>query len=125
MHNEFEFDGVYFMPNDDDTMLEISYFNFKDDMAGGKPVETEMGSWYHVAFFKEDEEGQPKFDDSFEAIFACPKTYVNNLAGAGVYGCIVKKTDKSGKWFDNYLKKVLTSITIKKMRSYAESIANS
>ena len=112
MRNEFEYDGVYFLPNDDESELEISYFNFKNELSGGKPVETEMGSWYYVAFFKKDEEGEPTFDDSFEAIFACPKTYVNNLAGSGVYGCIVKKTDKSGKWFDDYLTGIKKQITI-------------
>jgi hypothetical protein len=36
----------------------------------------------------------------------------------------LKKTEKSGKWFEEYLKRALNYITIKKMKAYAESIAN-
>jgi hypothetical protein len=120
------YDGVYFLPGEEDDELIISYFDFKDDMAGGVPYEgTQIGDIWQVAFFKRDDQGDPVFDDHFEAIFACPATYISNLAGANVYGCMVRKTDKSVKWFEDYLKKVFTNVTIKKLKKYAEAIADS
>lgn len=119
------YDGLYFLPGDEDNELMISYFDFKDEMAGGVPQEsTSVGDKWHIAFFKRDAGGQPAFDDSFEAIFADPAIYINNLVGANVYGCIVRKTDKSEKWFNNYLKRTMETLTIRKLKAYAESIAN-
>ena len=120
-----KYDGVYFLPGDDESELVISYFDFKGDMEGGVPGGgSQIGDVWQVAFFKQDEEGDPVFDDTFEAIFACPATYISNLAGSNVYGCMVRKTDKSVKWFDDYLKRIFTNVTIKKLKKYAEAIAN-
>jgi hypothetical protein len=123
--SELTFDGVYFMPaGEDGEDLEISYFEFRNDMANGTPiVESPIGNSYHIAFFKEGPDGSPEFDASFEAILACPKTYIESLAGARVYGCAVKKTDKSGKWFEDYLKRTLGHITIKKLIGVAKMIS--
>jgi len=120
-----KYDGLYFLPGDEDNELTISYFDFKDEMAGGTPQEsTQIGDKWHIAFFKRNKNGEPTFDDSFEGIFACPATYVNNLVGANVYGCMVRKTDKSEQWFENYLTKALRKLTMNKLKLYAESIAN-
>ena len=93
--DDSEYDGIYFLPGNEDNELMISYWNFKDEaLANAKPVgNTQIGNMYHVAFFKRNENGEPAFDDSFEAIFADPSTYINNLVGANVYGCLVKKTN--------------------------------
>lgn len=105
---EENYDGFYFLPSDDQDSdpdgMKLAFFRFKDDMADGNPIESShMGDKYHIAFFKPDEEGYPKFDESFEAILADPITYVNNLVGSYLYGCICRKTDKSEKWFEDYL----------------------
>lgn len=118
-----EYDGIYFLPGDEDGELILSFFDFKEDMAGGKPIDgTQMGNWYHIAFFKKDEEGNPVFDDTFEAILVDPATWIKNLAGAGVYGCAVKKTDKSCEWFDNYLRRTVGHVKIKQMIGALQSI---
>jgi hypothetical protein len=118
-----DFDGPYFLPGDDDNELVISYFDFRSEMAGGKPIEqTQIGNKYHIAFFKRDVNGDPTFDDTFEAILADPGVYVSGLAGANVYGCMVKKTDKSGKWFEDYLDKTAKQFTMKKLLNTAKAI---
>lgn len=125
--DKFEYDGIYFVPGDEENELKISYWSFKDeDMASAKPVgNTEIGNMYHVAFFKRNEEGEPTFDDTFEAIFADPSIYVNNLVGVGVYGCMVKKTEKSSEWFDDYLQKTIGHVNIKKLIGTLKSILES
>ena len=123
-----QYDGIYFLPYADEEQegLVISYFDFKNEMAGGEPIEeTPIGSKYHIAFFKTDEEGNPAFDESFEAILGDPGKYIENLSGAGVYGCVVKKTNKSQKWFDDYLTRVVGHITMTKMVGCLKSILDS
>jgi hypothetical protein len=122
--NGREYDGIYFTPGDEENELMISYWNFKDeDMASAKLIDnTEIGDMYYVAFFKRNEKGEPTFDDSFEAIFADPSIYINNLAGAGVYGCVVKKTEKSSEWFDDYLQRTIGHVRIKELIGSLKSI---
>lgn len=121
-----EYDGIYFLPSDEDPNdLIVSYFDFKNEMAGGEMVEnTELGPKYHIAFFKNGLDGQPIFDDAFEAILGSPGAYIESLAGAQIYGCVIKKTTKSQKWFEDYLKRTMETLTIIKLKTYAESIAN-
>jgi hypothetical protein len=115
-----DFDGLYFVPytiNDEEVGLDISYFRFNTkDLKNAPPIEnTDFGDKYHIAFFKRDENGNAAFDDSFEAILVHPDTYVRNLAGAGVYGCMVRKTTKSGKWFQDYLKRTKKHIIMSQL----------
>lgn len=118
-----EFDGIYFLPGEEEGELVISYFDFKQEMANAIQIEsTQLGPKYHIAFFKRGEDGMPEFDASFEAILACPKTYIENLAGAGIYGCAVKKTNKSQKWFEDYLERTVGRVTIHKMIGTLKSI---
>lgn len=101
-----DYDGFYFLPpeNDDEIGFRYHFFHLKDELAGGKPIEnTKIGDRFHVAFFKRDENDEPIFDDSFEAIFADPVEYTRNLIGSEIYGCFCRKTDKSEKWFEEYL----------------------
>jgi hypothetical protein len=122
--NSKDCDGIYFTPGDEENELMISYWNFKDEnMNTAKPVNnTDIGNMYHVAFFKRDEKGKPIFDDSFEAIFADPTIYVSNLAGANVYGCMVKKTEKSSEWFDDYLQKTMGHVKIRELIRSLKSV---
>lgn len=126
MHTS-EYDGLWFLPNDEDEdSLKLAYFTFNDEYANGVPEGgTEFGDMWHIAFFKKNDEGLPQFDDAFEAIFQDPSVYIKGLSGSGLYGCVVRKTNKSGKWFEDYLTKVIGHVMIKKMASYAKSIADS
>lgn len=120
-------DGIYFLPGEEEGDLVISHWEFKPDseFSGGKPEGgNEIGSLYQIAFFKEDGEGNPVYDDHFEAIIGDPETYLKGLGGCGLYGCMVKKTDKSVRWFEDYLNKVFASVRIPKLKQIAESIAN-
>ena len=117
MSNEETFDGFWFLPCDEEG-LNLSFFTFKDEYGGGTPVGgNQLGDNYHLAFFKENEEGLPEFDDAFEAILGDPKSYIKNLVGAGLYGCVVRKTTKTGKWFDDYLKSVVGSVIVDNVKS--------
>lgn len=121
-----EYDGMYFLPGDDDNELQISYFRFSDEFANREPIEsTSIGHKYHIAFFKRDENNLPVFDDAFEAIFGDPSVYVSNLAGAGVYGCVLKKTDRSSTWFEEYLNRATKNAMAKKLIYSLKSILNS
>lgn len=126
--NDFpkEYDGFYFLPPDNDKTLGVNYhfFNFKDEYKDGTPIEgTTVGDKFHIVFFRRDENGEAVFDDSFEAIFACPVTYVHGLIGTEIYGCVCRKTDKSDKWFENYLNKVTKGSIMRKMISTLKSVA--
>jgi hypothetical protein len=118
-----EYDGIYFLPGEDEGELVLSYFDFNKEMADGIPIEnTNFGYMYHIAFFKGGDRGIPVFDESFEAILGDPATYIKNLTGSGIYGCVVKKTEKSGKWFEEYLKRTIGYIQMRKMGSSLKSI---
>jgi len=119
-----DFDGFYILPHKQDDGLRLSYFDFSDDFEKGKRVDgTSLGDMYHVVFLKQGEDGNPEFDDHFEAIFADPEVYVKGLLGANVYGCMVRKTENSWKWVEEYLKRLLGRVMINKMKNYAGSIA--
>ena len=120
-----DYDGIYFLPGDEEGELVLSYFNFNNEMAGGVPVETtSFGSKYHIAFFQRGDDGKPVFDDSFEAILGDPAQYLKNLAGSEIYGCVVKKTTKSDKWFNDYLARTKDQIEMLKTIGYLKSILN-
>ena len=117
MSNEETFDGFWFLPCDEEG-LNLSFFTFKDEYGGGTPIGgNQLGDNYHLAFFKENEKGMPEFDDAFEAILGDPQSYIKNLVGAGLYGCVVRKTTKTGKWFDDYLKSVAGSVIVDNVKS--------
>ena len=47
-----EFDGIYFLPGEEEGELVISYFDFKQEMANAIQIEsTQLGPKYHIAFF--------------------------------------------------------------------------
>lgn len=122
-----EYDGFYFLPienEEEDEGLGFQFFKLKDEYENGKPIGgNQNGDMYHIAFFGRDEEGLAVFDDAFEAILTDPTVYIENLVGADVYGCVLRKTDKSSDWFDDYLKKTLSKIGITKLLNSAKSIA--
>ena len=124
--NTSEYDGIWFLPlNDDSNALHMQYFSFRDEFKNSAKVDsTPNGDTYYISFFRRLENNEPEFDDAFEAVFADPEVYIKNLVGAKLYGCIVRKTEESGKWFEDYLKNVFGHVMIMKLKAYANSIAN-
>lgn len=99
-----EYDGFYFLPAEEEDSLVLSYFKFNNDDYRGTPVGgTQVGDMFHIAFFKPDDEGMPVFDEEFEAIFADPTVYIQSLIGSELAGCVLRKTENSGKWWNMYL----------------------
>ena len=120
------FDGFYFVPDYDDYdgNYKLAFFNFKEEWTMAEPVEkSQMGYTYHMAFFREDENGMPQFDDAFEAILADPMIYVKNLVGSGLSGCIVKKTETSDNWWTEYLDFITNGAFKKKVNDALKSLA--
>jgi hypothetical protein len=124
--NTSEYDGIWFLPlNDDSNALHMQYFSFRDEFKNSAKVDsTPNGDTYYISFFRRLENNEPEFDDAFEAVFADPEVYIKNLVGAKLYGCIVRKTEESGKWFEDYLKNVFGHVMIMKLKAYANSISN-
>jgi hypothetical protein len=114
-----EYDGFYFLPGDDEDQMKLSFFEFDGKLADSKKVESNnaIGDVWHIAFFTQNDAGMPVFDDSFEAILGNPEVYIKNLCGSGLYGCVLRKTDKSVKWFNDYLNKVKNRVIIMKLKS--------
>jgi len=97
------YDGVYFHPTMDDGGLEMAFFKANTDL--GEPVEgSAVGDIFHFAFFKFDEGGRPVFDETFEAVLGDPMKYLTGLVGSGLFGCLLRKTEKSHVWLQEYLK---------------------
>lgn len=105
-----EYDGVFFLPGDDDTELNVSYFNYEENDVGEKVEGNSVGDFYHIAFFKSDDNGRPVYDETFDAILGDPSHYIRNLIGANLFGVITRKTTKSKEWLDDYLNNTLKKI---------------
>jgi hypothetical protein len=121
-----EYDGFYFLPHydGDDEGLRFDFFRFMDEYANGvKKDHCEMGDMYHIVFITHDGEGNPILDENFDAIFVDPVEYVNNLLGADLFGCVVRKTDKSEEWLEKYLTRIKESDTLRNIKTQIESIA--
>ena len=125
--NEMEdFDGFYFVPDSDDfdNNYKMIFFNMKEELSNSKPVESsEMGLKYHLCFFKTDENGAPAFEDAFEAILVDPLTYIKNMTGSGIAGCVLKKTEKSDEWWTDYLDYITGGDFKRKVKEAFGSIA--
>lgn len=120
-----EFDGFYFLPGDEEGDLNLAYFKFKEDW-DSQPVESSiLGDKYHIAFFKKDVNGDPMFDEEFEAIFADPSVYIKGLIGAKLYGCVLRKTEKSAEWWKEYLERAQKTCLMNKMINVSKSILES
>jgi hypothetical protein len=125
-----DYDGLYFVPyveDDEEIGLDISYFRFNTKKLHDAPAieNTNYGDKYHIAFFKRDDEGNAAFDASFEAILVDPDYYIRSLAGAGVYGCVVRKTANSSKWFDDYLTRTKKHVMLNKFVKVSKKIVES
>ena len=101
------YDGLYFLPGEEDNEMTFAFFDLNDESYSHEPIENnELGDKFHIAFFRADGENQRVvFDEHFEAIFAHPMTYLKGLIGMNLYGCMVRKTKTSTKWFNDYLER--------------------
>jgi hypothetical protein len=121
-----DYDGIYFLPGDEDGDMNLAYFKFNDKFDIGSPVESStLGDKYHIAFFKRDANGDPMFDEDFEAIFADPSVYVQGLVGAKLYGCVLRKCENSYKWWEEYLERAQKTCLMNKLISTSKSILES
>jgi len=104
------YDGVFFFPavdDDGDDVMTFNFWSFDGKYANKESVEaTDIGNKFLVAFFKEGEQGY-EIDDTFEAIFADPKIYLEGLIGSRLFGVMCRKTANSTNWFQNYLKETM------------------
>jgi hypothetical protein len=106
MPHPSEYDGLYFFPSNEGRDLNLAYFNFTEEEKSDNVETHQNGDVFHIGFFKHMNDGLPKFDESFEAILSDPSVYVNSLVGSDLYGCIVRKTDKSTSWFKSYIEEM-------------------
>jgi len=122
-----EYDGLHFLPNPDDPDgFIIDYFKLKGkEYADQKKIDSRpYGDCWHILLIDRDRNGMPKIDEPFEAILYDPDDYINNFLGTNIYGCILRKTDKSGKWMEDYLKKVNSNVKLQKLYRLAKSIVD-
>jgi hypothetical protein len=105
MNDTLDYDGIYFLP-DGSGGYNLAYFLYDGEYKQEKRIKDDV---YHIVFFYDDEEGNAKFDETFEAIFLHPESYLKTLVGSKFYGVITKKTQKSLGWINKFIDNVLTS----------------
>jgi hypothetical protein len=122
-----DYDGFFFTRYQDENSDGIKYdfFKFKDEFSGGiKQDGNDIGDMYHILFIETNDDGETLSMDNFDAIFVDPIKYTENLHGMDVIGCIVRKTDKSQKWFEDHLTTVREKCKLYPMKSQIQSIAD-
>lgn len=99
------FDGFYFTAASNEFVegqpLILEFFVFNDEL---KDVPIDHNG-YSLAFFKITPNGIV-LNDVFDAILLDPMVYIKNLIGSNLFGCVVRKTDKTGAWIQTYLDSV-------------------
>ena len=122
-----DYDGFFFTRYRDENSDGIKYdfFKLKDEFADGiKQDGNTIGDMYHILFIETNDDGETLSMDNFDAIFVDPIKYTENLYGMDVIGCIVRKTDKSQKWFEDHLTTVREKCKLYPMKSQIQSIAD-
>ena len=122
-----DYDGFFFTRYRDENSDGIKYdfFKLKDEFADGiKQDGNTIGDMYHIIFIETNDDGETLSMDNFDAIFVDPIKYTENLYGMDVIGCIVRKTDKSQKWFEDHLTTVREKCKLYPMKSQIQSIAD-
>jgi hypothetical protein len=111
-----EYDGFFFTPfeNDDgDEGVTFKFFCHNKDSRGEEVIpENPLGKTWHVVLFNEKGQDEDDYDtDYFEAVLGSPEEYATNLSRHNIFGCIVKKTDKSKVFVDSYLESIRDAIS--------------
>lgn len=98
-----EFDVLFFLPRDEDTLkIELCDYTNPGQQVGGN----EMGKEYHITLFKFNENDGAYDLDTFDAILADPKTYISSLIPQNWYGFVARKTTTSKKFVEETLDKI-------------------
>lgn len=92
---ELKVDAVFFVPSDDE-QLHIEGVHYKTP--GEKVYGSELGDFYHIILFREDEDGGVKDLDMFEAILGSPLDYIKNMINCKFFGLVARKTTTSDKF---------------------------
>lgn len=114
--NGTTYDGVFFFPavnEEGDDVMAFNFWSFNGKYANKKSIEdTEVGNKFFVVFFKQDEEDGFVIDDTFEAIFADPKVYLEGLVGSNLFGVLCRKTSNSHTWLKKYVKETMEKLKV-------------
>jgi len=124
MSDSEKYDGFTIVPDDEDfDNSKIIFFNLDDESKEGTPIDNSpMGDMYHVVLFKAQTETEDfKFDETFEAIFVDPLVYAKRLL-PNFYSMFIRKTDKSGPWFEDYMKKLLEALLLINLQQHKENL---
>jgi hypothetical protein len=108
--NEERYDGFHFLPNpesDDDNEFIFQFFKLtptedsklKTESIGGNKI----GDMYNVLLMKESVDDNVEIDGVFQAIFADPEVYAENLIKCGIFGTILRNTELSSHWWRQYV----------------------
>lgn len=98
-----EYDGIYFLPNEEESAgMRFLFFTVEDEYKGEPIEKNEIGDKWHIVFF-DAQDNKLVFQETFEAIFGDPVKYLKNLLTSGLYGCMIRKTENSHKWIREYL----------------------
>jgi hypothetical protein len=105
-----EYDVVTFFESPEQDKIQVECNSYSDP--GEAVGYSSVGFMYHIILVKNHDEDPDKFTnfDAFDAILACPMTYISQLIPQGWYGIIAKKTTTSQKFIDksiDNLKKLL------------------
>jgi len=118
------YDGFTIIPGDEDyDDAQVVFFNLEKESSEGIPIDNSpVGDMYHVVLFKAVPDIEDvKYDETFEAIFIDPLVYAKRLL-PNFYSMFVKKTDKSGLWFEDYMKTLLTELLINTLKHHKENL---
>lgn len=118
-----KYDGFTIVPDGDFNVSKIVFFELDDESKNGTPIEnTELGDMYHVVIFRMNKEKTDiEYDETFEAIFVDPVFYAKRLLPT-FYCTFIRKTNKSVKWFEEYLTDLLNRVIISKLKYHKEAL---
>jgi hypothetical protein len=99
MNDEEYYDGFFFLPGKVKDQFVLHFFELKN-----KSTHTQDYSCtkYHIALFTINKDRKVSYDN-FEANLGDAVGYATNLVKNNIFGCIVRKTQESKLWWDNYL----------------------
>jgi hypothetical protein len=108
--NKEGYDGFHFLPNpesEDENEFIFHFFkltpvegsNLKTETIGGN----EIGDMYNVLLMKEAENENVEIDDVFQAVFADPIVYAENLIKCEIYGTILRNSELNFRWWKDYV----------------------
>ena len=100
--NVNEYDCLFFHPSPSG---QIDFYEIKlDEKYQSTESHTNMADSYHIALFDFDAaNNECILSENFDAMLLDPYVYVTDTLGYGLQGCILRKTKKSDKFFDDWI----------------------